>query len=262
MHTGIRGLIIVGALAALGAGGGIAGQAGAQVQPPVQPPIQSPIQSLALAQPQALPPGAEPDLMRTVSIQSPDLSAFPHWRAALAETAQWIAEAWACDPVGCGDATLSQKVWLTRVRGLSRLPPGRRVREAIGVLNGLADIDPEGGQDGGTAEPVPWPTMQDILRDPGRGGLRLALARYYTLLAAGLPVDGLRIVNARDTVTLGRVYVVLVTTPEGTIAVTEQGVHDLSEHGYQGFIPVYAFDWARRWVYFPARFVSNTADLP
>jgi len=206
--------------------------------------------------------------MRTVSIQSQDLSAFPHWRTALAETAQWIAAAWACDPVGCGDATLSQKVWLTRTRGMSRLPPERRVREAVELLDGLVDIgkgedqDSEGNQDGAAADSAPWPTMQDILRDPGRGSLRLALARYYTLLAAGLSVDDLRIVNARDTVTLGRVYVVLVSTPEGTIAVTERGVHDLSEHGYHGFIPVYAFDWARRWVYFPARFVSSTADLP
>jgi hypothetical protein len=203
-----------------------------------------------------LPDGARIDLMRTVSVRAEDLSAFPQWRAALEATLHWIEAERACTGHGCGNGALAEKVWLTRTRGLSRLPPAQRVRQAVSFLDGLLEIDPTG------PETSPWPTMPDILRDPGQGDRRLALARYYTLLAAGVRPDRLRIVNARDTVTLDRIHVILVTTPAGTMAVTPHGVTDLSEQGYHDFIPVYAFNHEARWLYFPARIASRDAVLP
>ncbi|MBB4284937.1 hypothetical protein [Roseospira goensis] len=199
------------------------------------------------------------DIMGTVSVHAPDLSAFPRWRAALAEVEPWLARMAACAERPCPDLSLPEKVWLNRIQGLSRLPPDRLARAVATFLDDLLALSPEAI----AAEHVgPWPTMQNLLAGDGRDGLGRALARYYTLRAAGLDPDHVRLIVARDTLTLETTHVVLVETPQVQIAMTRYGVHRPDSGREHAFVPVYAFDHSGRWLYFPETVLDEAAPAP
>jgi hypothetical protein len=210
--------------------------------------------ALAVLQPVlAAGPARAGDAVRTddlgaVSVHASDLSAFPLWRDTLTAFEAWLPEAMACLEERCGDLSLVETVWLNHVQGLSRLPPEEQARRVVGFLRDLLEEQP-----GVSASPRsgPWPTMPDILAGSDRGGLAHALARYYSLRAAGLDPKALRLVMARDTLTLETTHVVLVETAAHRIAMTRYGMEDLDRGDRLSFVPLYAVNHAGRWVYFP-----------
>ncbi|WP_299439417.1 hypothetical protein [uncultured Rhodospira sp.] len=199
---------------------------------------------------------ARPDIMGTVSVRAPDLSAFPHWRTALDAFDAWLERATACLEAACDDLSLIETVWLNRVEGLALLPPEHMARRAAQFLDDLLgveatdDVAPPAGS---------WPTLRDILVGGQRDARALALARYYTLRAAGLAPSALRLAMARDTLTLDTLYVILIETAAGPIAMTRYGVHPLTHGDEPAFVPLYAVDHAGRWLYFPDAVTPTTA---
>jgi hypothetical protein len=196
------------------------------------------------------------DDLGAVSVHASDLSAFPLWRDAVAVFESWLPEAMACLEARCGDLSLVETVWLNHVRGLSRLPADAQARRVVGFLRDLLE-----GQPDAPASPRvgPWPTMPEILAGSDRGGLALALARYYSLRAAGLDPSALRVVMARDTLTLETTHVVLIETAAHRIAMTRYGMEDLDRGGRLSFVPLYAVNHAGRWLYFPKPALADDA---
>lgn len=208
---------------------------------------------------EAPPPAgqARPDIMGTVSVRARDLSAFPHWRAALDAFDTWLARATDCLETACDDLTLIETVWLNRVSGLALLPPDRMVRRAARFVDDLLGVE---ATDYVAPPAGSWPTPHDILVGGQRDARALALARYYTLRAAGLEPSALRLAMARDTLTLDTLYVILIETAADPIAMTRYGVHPLTHGDEPPFVPLYAVDHAGRWLYFPE--AGMTAATP
>jgi len=196
------------------------------------------------------PPAAQarPDIMGTVSVRASDLSAFPHWRAALDTFDTWLEHATACLERTCDDLSLVETVWLNRVSGLALLPPDRMARRVAQFLDDLLGVE---ATDDVAPPAGPWPTPRDILVGGQRDARALVLARYYTLRAAGLDPSALRLAMARDTLTLDTLYVILIETVAGPIAMTRYGVHSLTHSDEPPFVPLYAVDHTGRWLYFP-----------
>ncbi len=187
------------------------------------------------------------DFMNTVSVRAPHLAAFPRWQAALAAVEPWLRQMSQCVETPCQDLGVVEKVWLNRIQGLARVPLARRVQAVAAFLDDLLNIPPEALA---SSPAGPWPTMRDILSGQSRDGLALALARYYTLRATGVDPTHLRIVVARDALTLDSTYVVAVKGPDVALAMTRYGVQPFQARQSQAFIPIYAFNHETRWLYF------------
>lgn len=200
--------------------------------------------------PDARPPDpVQMDVMNTVSVRAPDLAAFPRWQATLAVVEPWLDHMRRCVESPCADLGVVEKVWLNRIQGLGRLALERRVPAVAAFLDDLLNIPPQAL----AQSPVgPWPTMRDILAGQGqRDGLALALARYYTLRATGVAPESLRIMVARDALTLDTTFVVTVDGPDLRLAMTRYGVvKPAMGQKTQTFIPLYAFNHESRWLYF------------
>lgn len=190
------------------------------------------------------------DIMGTVSVHAPDLSAFPRWRAALQAFDPWMERMRACGTRPCHDLGVVERVWLNRVQGLSHLGAVEMARAVDAFLTDLLDQTP---RDHTVTHTGPWPTMQDVLAGKARTGLGIALSRYYTLRAAGMDSDTLRIMLARDTLTLDSTFVVLIETGQDRVAMTRYGAQVLVPNDSHAFIPVYAFNRNSRWLYFPEK---------
>jgi len=207
----------------------------------------------ALVPAMAAAPALAGDTVRTddlgaVSVHASDLSAFPLWRDTLTAFETWLPAAMSCLEERCGDLSLVETVWLNHVQGLSRLPPEEQARRVVGFLR---DLLKEQDDAAAVARSGPWPTLPDILAGSNRGGLAHALARYYSLRAAGLDPAALRLVMARDTLTLETTHVVLIETAAHRIAMTRYGMEDLDRGDRLSFVPLYAVNHAGRWLYFP-----------
>ncbi|SDG35458.1 hypothetical protein [Roseospirillum parvum] len=224
---------------------------------------------LVLAAPAAQAAPARPDILGSVAIPADTLAALPLWRRALADQANWLADLKGC--LGRGEAecaSLPEKVWLARIEGLATLPAAEKASAAnllVNQLLGESPPDPAAPDPATPAAPAapaadaPWPTLGDLLgahRQPA-GDLALALAKYHTLRAAGVPAVDVRVVATHPTLGGGG-HFLAVTRVDGDWQLLGSAGGLLEPAGRSSlFAPLYSFNETTRWVHFPARLAEH-----
>lgn len=209
--------------------------------------MRSGIIALLLASAFAAAPAAaqEPDVFRSVSFASRDLSALPQWTEALARM-----HATNRSLRGDGSRTvcpgLTAAAWCAEIAAAGSATPAQKLFEINRFVNAL--VKPS--EDDLPHPGAPWPGLDDALQ--GRGGrVAAALAKYLSLREAGFPADALRIVIAEDTLR-GNPTILVLGRAEGHDLILASGsdtVRDAAQA--RNLRPFYSFNETTLWLHVP-----------